>query len=87
MFERCRRRAKLGGCCVDTARYARVDSLKLIRDGENRGTMRTTRARQRFNRWSLAKSLLAMLFSSELQLSRRLLINAVDIVLAVYTDM
>ena len=61
------------------------NSLSSGSDGENRGTMRTTRARQCCNRWSLAKSLLAMLFSSEL--SRRLLINAVDIVLAVYIDM
>ena len=31
IFERCKRLAKLGGCCVDRARYVRVDSLKLIR--------------------------------------------------------
>ena len=63
------------------AQYVRVDSLKLIRqetgsqcnclssgsDGENRGALRTTRARQFCTRWSLAKSLLSMLFSSELQ--------------------
>ena len=35
---------------------------------------------------SILKSLLAMLFSSELQLSRRLLINTLDIVLAVECD-
>ena len=53
---------------------------------ENRGALRTTRARQCCIHWSLAKSLLAMLFSSEFQLSRRLLINAIDIVLAVDID-
>ena len=30
IFERCRRLAKYGGCCVDRTRYARVDSLKSI---------------------------------------------------------
>ena len=49
--------------------------------------MRTTRARQFCTCWSLAKSLLAMLLSSELQQSKRLLINAVGIVLAVDIDM
>ena len=34
-------------------------------------------------RWSIANSLLAMLFSSELQLSRWLLISAIGTVLAV----
>ena len=36
-------------------------------DGEKRGAMSAKRARQFCTRWSLAKSLLAMLFSSELQ--------------------
>ena len=30
IFERCRRLAKYGGCCVDRARYVKVGSLKLI---------------------------------------------------------
>ena len=78
-----------------------MDSLKLIRkvtgnqcnclssgsDGVNRGVLGTTRARQFCSRWSFAKSLLAMLFSNELQQSRRLLIRAVDIVLALNIDM
>ena len=50
---------KKGGCCVDRTRHVRVDSLRLIRkvtgspcnylssgsDGENRGALSTTRAR------------------------------------------
>ena len=36
-------------------------------DGENLGTPSTTRARKFCTHWSLAKSLLAMLFGSELQ--------------------
>ena len=35
-------------------------------DGENRGALRTARARQFYTRWNLAKYLLAMLFSNEL---------------------
>ena len=30
IFERCRRLAKYGGCCVDRAQYVKVGSLKLI---------------------------------------------------------
>ena len=37
--------------------------------------------------WSLKTSLLVMLLSRELQLSRRLLISTVDIVLALVIDM
>ena len=36
-------------------------------DGKNRGALRTTRVRQFCTRWNLAKSFLAMLFSSQLQ--------------------
>ena len=30
-FKRCRRLSKYDGCCVDRARYVRVDNLDLIR--------------------------------------------------------
>ena len=31
IFQRCRRLAKKGGCCVDRARYVRVDILEKIK--------------------------------------------------------
>ena len=81
LFERCKRQAKSGRCLVKKARYVRVDSLNFNRevggsqcnclssgsDGEKQGAICTTRATQCCPRWSLYKSLLAMLFSSDLQ--------------------
>ena len=42
--------------------WKQVNCLSSGSDDENRGAMRTTRTRQCCTRWSLAKSLLAMLF-------------------------